>query len=175
MVRVFGISVLSLVLSWPGQLVAKDADATVECDGTRLEQNEQVARKVFEEVLSKGRVDENEHLYHPAFVAHGRTRDAGRDEDRAASKGWREAVPDLEMRVLRVVAECDLVAVHWAGSGTNTGTGNGLPATGRSMSNLWGMTIFRLDAGQIREEWTVFDQYSMLKELGLLGAGEATP
>lgn len=164
--------VLSLVLLWPGLVGAQEASAPSECNGARVEGNKRVARTVFEEVLSKGRIDENEHLYHPAFVAHGRTRDAGRDEDRAASKGWRQAVPDLEMKVLRIVAECDLVAVHWAGSGTNTGAGNGLPATGKTMNNLWGMTIFRIDDGKIREEWTVFDQYTMLKELGLLEAGE---
>lgn len=169
----FAVAVLSLALLSPGLVFGKDGGSPAECASDRVERNKQVARTVFEEVLSKGRVEENEHIYHPAFVAHGRNRDAGRDEDRAASKGWREAVPDLQMKVLRVVAECDLVTVHWAGSGTNTGTGNGLPATGKSMNNLWGMTIFRLDDGRIREEWTVFDQYTMLQELGLLDTGQA--
>lgn len=146
------------------------------CEAAELERNKARARLVFEEILSQGKVDENEHLYHPQFVAHGPNRDAGRDEDRAASKGWRQAVPDLRMDVLRVVAECDLVSVHWSGSGTNTGEGNGLPATGRTLSHLWGMTVFRFDQGQIREEWTVFDQYALLKGLGLLApAGTATP
>ncbi len=164
------IAVLSLALLLPGLSGAQAMDPA-DCDPARVEGNKRVARIVFDEVLSKGRVDENEHIYHPEFVAHGRTRDAGREEDRAASRGWREAVPDLQMKVLRMVAQCDLVAVHWAGSGTNTGAGNGLPSTGKSMNNLWGMTVFRIEDGRIREEWTVFDQYSMLQELGLLGAG----
>lgn len=143
------------------------------CERSTEAANKKVARVVFEEILSRGRVDENEHLYHPQFVAHGPTRDADRAADRAASRGWRSAVPDLEMRVLRMVAECDLVSVHWSGSGTNTGTGNGLPATGRRAEHLWGMTIFRIEQGQIREEWTSFDQYALLSQLGLLPAPAA--
>jgi len=138
------------------------------CTAADLERNKGVALIVFDEILSKGRIAENEHIYDPGFVAHGPTRDADRAEDRAASEGWRQAAPDLNMKVLRVAAECDLVAVHWEGTGTNTGTGNGLPATGRSI-RVWGMTFFRLRDGRIFEEWTAFDQYSMLKQLGLLG------
>jgi predicted ester cyclase len=132
------------------------------------ERNKAIARTVFEEILSQGRVDENEHLYHPTFVAHSPLRDAYRDEDRAASKGWRKAVPNLRMDVLRIVAECNVIVVHWSGSGTNSGEGNGLPATGKTLANMWGMTIFRIQDGQIREEWTSFDQYALLKQLGLL-------
>lgn len=151
------------------------AGAAQGCDREVEAGNKQVARKVFEEILSQGRIDENEHLYHPDFVAHGVRRDAGRAEDRAATEGWRSAAPDLRMDVLRMVAECDLVAVHWSGSGTNTGTGNGLPATGKRMEKLWGMTVFRIEGGQIREEWTSFDQYPMLQQLGLLPAPGGTP
>lgn len=143
------------------------AVAAPACTEAELERDKSVARAVFEEVLSKGRIDENEHLYHPQFVAHGLTRDVGRAEDREASRGWRQAVPDLRMVPLRLVAECGMVAVHWEGSGTNSGSGNGLPATGRSL-RVQGMTFFKLDGGQIREEWTSFDQYTMLKDLGLL-------
>ena len=163
------VMILGLGLAQPGSVVAGEAGVAA-CDAAAVERNKRTARIVFEEILSRGRIDENEHIYHPDFVARGRNRDAGRDEDRAASKGWREAVPDLQMTVQRIVAECDFVAVHWSGSGTNSGAGNGLPATGRTMNNLWGMTIFRLDDGMIREEWTVFDQYTMLTELGLIGA-----
>jgi len=144
-----------------------DADAPAGCDARDLERNKTVARIVFDEILSRGRIAENEHIYDPGFVAHGPSRDAGRAEDRAASEGWRQAAPDLNMKVLRIAAECDLVGVHWEGTGTNTGAGNGLPATGRSI-RVWGMTFFRLRDGRILEEWTAFDQYSMLKQLGLL-------
>lgn len=123
---------------------------------------------MFEEILGKGRIDENEHIYHRNFVAHGTKHDAGRAEDRAASEGWRKMAPDMTMSVLRIVADCDLVAAHFEGVGTNTGAGNGFPATGRPI-RVRGMTFFRLEGGQIIEEWTEFDRYALLEQLGLLG------
>ncbi len=131
------------------------------------QQNEATVRIVFEEILGKGRIAENEHIYHPDFVARGMTRDATRAEDRAASEGWRSMAPDLQMKVLHLVSDCDYVAAHFEGSGTNTGEGNGFPATGRTI-RVRGMTIFRLADGRIIEEWSSFDQYALLKQLGLI-------
>ncbi|NWG91716.1 MAG: ester cyclase [Parvularculaceae bacterium] len=130
--------------------------------------NAATARIVFDEILSKGLIEENERIYHPDFVARGLRRDVGRAEDRAAAAGWRQMAPDLKMTPLRVVADCNLVAVHWEGTGTNTGEGNGFPATGRSI-RVWGMTFFRFEDGKIREEWTSFDRYEFLSQLGLIG------
>lgn len=140
-----------------------------QCSAKKISANMATVRIVFDEILSKGRIDENERIYHPDFVAHGKTRDAGRAEDRAASEGWRKAAPDLNMSILRMVADCDNVAVHFEGAGTNTGEGNGLPATGRRLQ-VRGMTFFHLKDGKIFEEWTEFDQLDMLKQLGLINA-----
>lgn len=161
---------LALMLALCATTAAASEGKSAACDANTVAHNKAVARVVFDDILSRGKIAENEGIYHPRFVAHGPSRDAGREEDRAASAGWRQAAPDLRMEVLRMVAECDHVVVHWSGSGTNTGEGNGLPATGRRMTNLWGMTIFRMEDGKIREEWTSFDQYPMLQQLGLLGA-----
>jgi steroid delta-isomerase-like uncharacterized protein len=132
----------------------------------KLEKNKAIARKVFEEILSKGKIAENENIYSPSFVAHGDNRDAGRAEDREAAKGWRQAAPDLVMTVDKIVAEGELVAVRWIGQGTNTGTGNGLPATGRRIK-VSGITLFHIVDGKILEEWTSFNEVGMLKQLGL--------
>ena len=51
----------------------------------------------------------------------------------------------------------------------NTGTGNGLPATGKR-AELSGITIWRIVDGKIKEEWSAFDQLSMMRQLGLLPA-----
>lgn len=139
------------------------------CSPANRARNEATARIVFEEILSHGRIAENEHIYHPEFRAHGLTRDADRAEDREASEGWRLAVPDLKVEVLRTVADCTMVAVHFRGTGTNSGEGNGLPATGHKM-DVEGMTFFGFKDGKIFEEWTVFDRYAMAEQLGLLGA-----
>ncbi len=149
----------------PSPLLAASAD---RCSAKTRAKNVATASIVFEEILSKGLIDENEHIYHPDFVAHGVERDAGRAEDRAASEGWRKMAPDLTMKPLRMVADCSFVAVHWEGTGTNTGEGNGIPATGRKVRVL-GMTFFHLKDGRILEEWTSFDQYALMNQLGLNG------
>jgi steroid delta-isomerase-like uncharacterized protein len=145
----------------------RDDRHELACSAQQRRHNEDTVRIVFEEILGKGRIDENEHIYHRDFVARGVTHDATRAEDRAASEGWRSMAPDLRMTVLHMVSDCDYVAVHFEGTGTNTGEGNGFPATGRSL-RVRGMTFFRLENGQIIEEWTEFDQYALLKQLGLV-------
>lgn len=147
--------------------VAHVAAPTRACSPQQERHNEALARIVFEEIISRGRIDENEHIYHRDFVAHGAVGDSGRQEDRAATLGWRAAAPDVRMEVLRVVSDCKMAAVHFEASGTNTGEGNGLPATGRSV-RAQGVTFFKFRDGLIAEEWSVFDQYSMLRQLGLL-------
>jgi steroid delta-isomerase-like uncharacterized protein len=66
-----------------------------------------------------------------------------------------------------LIAEGDLVAIYWIARGTNTGTGNGLPATGKK-AELAGITIWRIVDGKIKEEWSAFDELSMMQQLGLL-------
>jgi predicted ester cyclase len=161
MTMVAAAAVLAMALSGTAQ--AKEAS----CSSKQKLKNEATVRVVFEDILSQGKIDENEHIYHRDFVVRGMTRDASRAEDRAASEGWRKMAPDIKMTVLRLVSDCDFVAAHWEGTGTNTGEGNGFPATGRQI-RVRGMTLYRLVEGQIIEEWTSFDNYALLKQLGLI-------
>ena len=144
------------------------------------EQNKAIARRAFEEILSKGRFELASELYAKDFVNHGIHRNASLEEDQAALKGWHEAFSDISIVPEKLIAEGDLVAIYWIARGTNTGTGNGLPATGKK-AELAGITIWRIVDGKIKEEWSAFDQLSMMQQLGLLsdqkpsGAGETEP
>jgi len=145
----------------------------VEPPGDRLERNKAVARVIFEQILGrKWRVDLIDSVHTPDFVAHGARRDSDLEDDRRAVLGWRSFAPDGVMSVDGILAEGDLVAVRWSGRGTNTGSGNGLPATGRTF-DVRGMTFFRIEDGRIREEWTVFDDLGLLRQLGLLPEPQA--
>ena len=130
------------------------------------EQNKAIARRAFEEILSKGRFELAEQLYAKDFVNHGIHRNASLEEDQAALKGWHQAFPDVSIVPEKLIAEDDLVTIFWIASGTNTGTGNGLP-TGKK-AELAGITIWRIVDGKIKEEWSAFDQLSMMQQLGLL-------
>ena len=133
----------------------------------KAERNKAVARRVFAEIFNQGKFEVASAIYAKDFVNHGLTRDIGLKEDQDAARGWRQAVPDLVMTVEKEVAEGDLVTVLWLGEGTNTGTGNGLPATGKRI-RVQGITIWRIVDGKITEEWSAFDQLSMLQQAGLL-------
>lgn len=135
------------------------------------EQNKAIATRAFEEILSKGRFELAEQLYAKDFVNHGIHRDATLEEDQAALKGWHQAFPDVVVTAEKVMAEGDLVTVYWIARGTNTGTGNGLPATGKK-AELAGITIWRIVDGKIKEEWSAFDQLSMMQQLGLIPANK---
>ncbi len=132
-----------------------------------LEKNKAVAHRVFDEIFNQGRFEVADEIYARNFVNHGIHHDAGLKEDQDAARGWKLAFPDLRMTVLKEIAEGDLVTVLYSVTGTNTGEGNGLPATGKKIEGR-GITIWRIVNGQITEEWSEFDQLRFMKELGLL-------
>ncbi len=143
-------------------------------DGARaesLELNKSITRRVYEEGLNQGRF---EVPYSEDFIGHGGSSTFTHADGMAEAKGWREAFPDLNITVEKQVAEQDLVAVRWTARGTNTGTGNGIPATGRAVQ-ISGTTLFRMADGKIAEEWTCANSLGLMKQLGLLPAPAAAP
>jgi steroid delta-isomerase-like uncharacterized protein len=135
----------------------------------KIEKNKAVARRLFEVALTLGKWDVYEEIHSKDFVAHSGKKSAGLAEDLEFAKGWHQAAPDLVFTVDQMVAEGDMVTVRFTGRGTNTGTGNGLPATGRRVEAS-GITIFHIVNGKIVEEWGVSDMLSVLKQLGLFPA-----
>jgi steroid delta-isomerase-like uncharacterized protein len=133
------------------------------------EQNKAVAKRAFDEILSHGHFELAEKLYAKDFVNHGIHSNANLEEDQAALKGWHQAFSDIVVSPEKLIAEGDLVTIYWIARGTNTGTGNGLPATGKK-AEIAGITIWRIVDGKITEEWSAFDQLSMMQQLGLLPA-----
>ena len=134
---------------------------------TLQEQNKATAKRAFEEILSHGRFDLAEQLYAKDFLNHGLHSNASLEEDQTALKGWHAAFPDVVIVPEKLIAEDDFVTIYWIARGTNTGTGNGLPATGKK-AEMAGITIWRIVDGKIKEEWSAFDQLSMMRQLGLL-------
>jgi steroid delta-isomerase-like uncharacterized protein len=143
---------------------------TVPCQAqpaSDQEKNKTVARTFFEEVLGRGKLEKYSESHTADFVGHGTERDFTLAEDLAAAREERKALPDMQIAVKHMVAEGDLVVVHWTAWGTNTQPGMGLPATGKPV-NVSGMTLFRFRAGKISEEWGVWSLLSVLKQVGLL-------
>ena len=82
------------------------------CPGARADSadNVRTAKRVFLENMAEGRFERLDEIYGRDFVAHGASADYTLEQDSAATKSWRAAVPDLKVTVERTVAGRDLVA-----------------------------------------------------------------
>jgi len=77
----------------------------------------------------------------------------------------RAAFPDLTHGEARLVAEGDLVVLATTLEGTQTGSFQGLPPTGRRIS-IDVVTTFRLEGGKIAEVWEVADLLHLFLQIG---------
>jgi steroid delta-isomerase-like uncharacterized protein len=132
-------------------------------------ENKAVASRVLLEKMGQGRFDIQPELYGPGFIAHGFGRNYTLAEDEASARQLRAAFPDLVVKVDRIIAEGDMVALHWSSSGTNTVAVPGFPGQGKR-ANVDGMSFFRFADGKIVEEWSTYDNLTILKQLGLIPA-----
>jgi predicted ester cyclase len=128
--------------------------------------NKEVVRKVFIDIWTQGKYEVANEIYAKDFVNHGADKEILFEQDQASIHGWRAAFPDIELFVEKEFAEGDFVTVLWRGRGTNTGSGNGLGATGKKTDGR-GISIFRVVDGKIKEEWTEYSQLLLLQQLGL--------
>ena len=157
------LSALATLVAFTG-VMSCAATASDGVGAEPLELHKSITRRVYEEGLNQGRFDVP---YSADFVGHGGRRTFTHADGMAEAKGWRKAFPDLKITVDQQVAERDLVAVRWTARGTNTGAGNGIPATGRAVQTT-GTTLFRMADGRIAEEWTCADSLGLMRQLGLL-------
>ena len=138
-------------------LLPAAAHATVPT--TKEERNKAVALRVFDEIFNQGKFSVADEIYAPDFKNHGLDgRYADLKTDQNAVHDEKKAFPDLKMTVNNMVAEGDLVAVHWTFRGTHTHGGYaGLPATGTKVL-MTGITIWRIVDGKITDEWSSFNE-----------------
>ena len=91
------------------------------------------------------------------------------EDDVARVQMWLTAFPDLHISIEKLVAADDLVIGWLIWSGTNTGP---LPfwgghSTGRAMERE-SITMWRIECGQMAENWIVQDNLTMLRQLGVI-------
>ncbi len=144
----------------PMPSVAQSDDTTAE--------NEEVARRFFEELHTEGDLEVAEEIVAADAVFHTPDGDLEGPEGIAALVTLlRTAFPDATFPIEDMVAEDDKVVVRWSMQGTHDGEFQGIAATGTEVT--WGGTaILRLEEGKIVEDWVVYDRLSLLQQLGAL-------
>jgi predicted ester cyclase len=136
------------------------------------EENKALIRRWFEEVWNKGRAGAIDEMFACEGVTHGLTDESGNElcgpvAFKPFFNTFRSAFPDMKVEVVDTVAEGDKVAARCAGRATHTGEGLGIAPT-QSPVTFDGMTIVRIQNGQIVEAWNNFDFMSMFQQLGAL-------
>lgn len=82
------------------------------------------------------------------------------------------AFPDLTHTVKELVVEGDKVAAHVVARGTHQGELMGIPPTGRRIE-VQALGIYHIARGRVIQQEGVFDQITMLQQLGVAPMPEA--
>jgi predicted ester cyclase len=116
------------------------------------------ARTALEEVCARGDLDRARELYAGDFIDHVNALEFRGQEGIARSVAmYRALFPDLRIDVVDQVSEGDRVLSRWVLEGTHRGRRVTLP----------GITISRFEEGMIAEDWTVSDNLTLLRQVGL--------
>ncbi len=143
------------------------------CESTRetiLERNKELVRRVSEEVWNQGNYEIIDELYSADIVRHFLPDDSeikGLDILRDCIRNHRKAFPDWTEKIELIVAEGDLVLIHFTSTGTNKGCLHGNPATGTHIHTNY-MSIYRIVDAKIVEQWLLPDLLSLNQQLGLI-------
>ena len=135
-----------------------------------LKRNKELVRRMDEEVWNKGNLEIIDELYSTNFVWHflpSGSETIGLDSLQEHVRKHREAFPDWTEEIKHIVAEGDFVSIHYVSRGTNEGSFQGNPPTGKPIE-INEMSIFRIVDGKIVEQWLIPDLLSLNQQLGFI-------
>ena len=116
-----------------------------------------LVRWLFEVVWSRGETDELQQRLNPhTFHYRDGTNELGPSALTAIVENWRTALPDLEFRIVDLVADGDLVATRCRLTGTHLGPLRGREPTGHTV-DMGVMMFFRFDESGLVETWELDD------------------
>jgi predicted ester cyclase len=125
-----------------------------------------IARKALEQVCARGDLELAEECYAADFVDHVNALDLyGHDGIRRSTDLYRALFDDLRIRVVDQITEGDRVVSRWVMTGSNRGRA----------AEMSGITISRMEAGRIVEDWSALDSLELLRQLGLVRTLLAAP
>lgn len=169
------LAVITGILGNMGSLPTQAQDATpqADCAVTTPEQNAALVRAYWETVYNGKDPARVADFLAEDFVRHdpdvSDVSQPGLADDVARTDAQLADFPDLLVRVDDLLAEEDKVAARLTWSGTQLGALEpwGAPATGRS-AEFMAISIMRTECGRLAEEWAVFDDLSMMRQLGII-------
>jgi steroid delta-isomerase-like uncharacterized protein len=133
--------------------------------------NAALGRRVFVEVYGEGKINLVDQLYADDFVDDSPGGGNGRGLIKEAVAGFHTACPDLKIAIEDVFAAGAKVVIRYTGRGTQTGPFGDIPPTGKAIA-VRGITVFLIENGKIKTEWTEYDRLGMLRQIGVVPGQE---
>jgi steroid delta-isomerase-like uncharacterized protein len=130
-----------------------------------------LGRRVFAEVYGEGKINLVDQLYADDFVDDSPGGGNGRGLIKDAVAGFHQACPDLKIEIEDVFATETKVVIRYTGRGTQTGPLGDIPPTGKAIA-IRGITVFLIESGKIKTEWTEYDRLGMLRQMGVVPGQE---
>ncbi|HEY6250366.1 MAG TPA: ester cyclase [Candidatus Angelobacter sp.] len=155
------VFVLTLLCSY---LAVANPRATT-CQDRDNEQNERIASLVITDVIGKAQFEEGQHFFAQDSTIHFGDKDLTLRAAIEEAQSWRRVAPDFEIKVVSIESRCDRVTVHWTASGTNTGTGEGLPKPTGKHIRTHGSGEFLFANGRIAESWLHWNEEEVVRQL----------
>jgi steroid delta-isomerase-like uncharacterized protein len=135
------------------------------------EQMKAVVRRYYDEAWSHGQFAVLDELLAEDYENHDPTTPGsvvrGRQGFKQLLLGYREAFPDLTLRVDEQFCADNVVTTRWFASGTQHGALLGIPATGRQ-GGAAGITLSRFRGDRIVEDRAIWDALGLLRQLGAI-------
>jgi steroid delta-isomerase-like uncharacterized protein len=136
-----------------------------------IQENKAIARRFAEEILNEKKLERADEIMAQDYIDHGAMPEQapGLQGFKSKVSMWVGAAPDLRVRMGDMFAEGDRVAVRWSAEGTQSGNLMGIPASGKHF-RFNGMSIFRIAAGKVAEQWEEWDKLDLMQQLGAVPA-----
>jgi|SRR5689334_13276025 ketosteroid isomerase-like protein len=159
---------------------ASPAAASTPCPATTEAENEALVRREFEEGWGQGHLQVLDEVVADNLIVHRPNAASssippttfatpGPVADAEGIQVLRTDFPDLRVTVEDVIADGDMVAMRATVAGTQADPLDalGAPNTGRPMAReVW--MFERVACGKIAEVWVLFDNLTMLRQLGII-------
>ncbi len=141
-----------------------------------IERNKANARRSFEEIFPACDVEALAEIVAPDVVSRGRRPDEPTGfEGVKRTMLWLATVfSDQRWEVHDVLGDGDLVAVHLTHHARHTGDLMGIPPTGREVAYQY-VHFLRFRDGKTVEQWSVRDDMTLMRQLGVVPSRPGAP
>ena len=137
----------------------------------KTDENKELALQFYNGVMNTHNLADVKTLVTTDFIDHNPTpghTGKGLDDLVAQLNEMLTALPDFHMTADLMVAEEDTVVTYLTMTGINTGPFGNIPASNKPVK-FNGIDIVRIKDGKAVERWGVFDNLSMMNQMGMAG------